>query len=171
MKYKSILKIIVIIFLICINYTFSFAQVDDSIFMDNNSKVIILGIKKFENLVLLSLKNKPYCTRDREQVYVVTEKEHIKLFSYSKNDFKYSVFDTNCYIITWDPFPTFVRDYIIPNAPSKYLPILNKTYPNRFIIAENLGRIVDEKIVYYERYKYQNIKYKNFMIYIIERNC
>jgi len=167
MKFKILFKVVLVILLIFTNSIYSFAQTSDSIFMENNSKVIILGIKKFNNLVLVSLKNKPFITKDGEEFFIVTEKENIKSFTYSKNDFRYSVFDTTCYIITWDLFPLFVREYIIPNASSNYLPILNKTYPNRFIMADNIVQMVDKKIEYYEHYKYQKINYKKFMIALV----
>lgn len=154
-----------VLLLVFMNYFYLQAQINDSLEV-KNPKVIILGIKKFNNLVFLTLKNRPVNTTNDEELFVVTEKENIQSFPYNEDNFKYAIFDSICYVIP-DGYPGFQYYYILPYLPEKYLPILLKTYPKRYLYAGTITGVEDGQVEYYKNYRYMDIKHQKYLVALV----
>ena len=159
---KPIMATILFLSQFCLN-----AQTNNSSCTTHKSlPIIVVGVEEFENLVLVRLKGEPYVSADGEQNSIVTERKNMDSLPRGKKKFRQTVFDTNCYIITNDPFDMFALEYVIPNTPEECLPILNETYPKRFH-RDKLYSIVEEKEYHYKCFVYSNIKHQKFVTTLV----
>ncbi len=151
-------KNIVFIFL-CFSFQQIQAQYLDSSYR-NDSDIYIIGLISLENPILVFPKKKE---KDKfECNSVCTEKKNLDCFVNIKKDFKYLIFDTNCYGIS--NLPKFVYECILPISTLKIDTILRKTYHHP-IATPRLNRpVVDEIIFKYKHLRYRNIRINKFLL-------
>ena len=151
-------KNIVFIFL-CFSFQQIQAQYLDSSYR-NDSDIYIIGLISLENPILVSPKKKE---KDKfECNSVCTEKKNLDCFVNIKKDFKYLIFDTNCYGIEWGP--SFVYDCILPISTLEIDTILRKTYHHPIAFPRLTRPVVDENIFKYKHLRYRNIRINKFLL-------
>ena len=151
-------KIIVFIFL-CICFQQIRAQDLDSSY-NNDSDIYIIGLVCLENPILVFSKKK---VKDKfECGSLCSEKKNLDFFINKKNDFKYLIFDTNCYGIHW--LPSFVYDCILPISALEIDTILRKTYHHPIVSPRFTFPVVDEIIFKYKHLRYRNIRINKFLL-------
>ncbi|MBP7101929.1 MAG: hypothetical protein KBA86_01640 [Bacteroidales bacterium] len=151
-------KIIVFIFL-CISFQQIQAQDLDSSDR-NDSDIYIIGLIRLENPILVFPKKRG---KDRFECNAVcTEKKNLDCFVNIKKDFKYLIFDTNCYGIDW--LPSFIYDCILPVSTLEIDTILRKTYHHPIVTPHLNSPVVDEIIFKYKHLRYRNIRINKFLL-------
>lgn len=170
------LKFLLLLFLL--SSVYSKAQINDTI---KSTQVIVIGIKEFNNPILLlpnntgkekaiRIKRLRKVKRLTEVLPVVIEKEKIENFTLiKKKNFRYLSLDTNCYITFFSILRLgFIEKHIIPVAPEKYLPVLNETYSKSFGIEKikQFSYGCDD-YEYIKKYKYCDIPHHKYLLVLM----
>ena len=126
-----------------------------------DDKVIIVGIKTFDQLVLVQ-PNKKFRRYKDEAISVFTEKENINLLTKKGASFRHHIFDTNCHCLC--PYGFIIHDCVLPIASPEVNAILKQTYPYSVSSVNDL--FVNSKYQY-KSLLYSECKYNRYLVILM----
>lgn len=163
-----------LILLFITSFIYLNAQNKDTVI--NNTNVIILGVKYFDDPVVfwpseskhtLWITDSSGFLKHGIELSAFTERSNLDSLKYNTNNIQYAVFNPDYYLYLEFIFSGFVKDYIIPYITcSEYISILNESYPK--YCSNSLCDLVQNGEWEYDRnYQFVRLNYHKFLILLV----